>query len=95
MNEIVLSCYFINDWTYQTVDRLYNNSQLMTSASRPLFAVGNVLVLKTVIVSDPFDATFGVRHEFAWVCTPAELNEKFNIVDDVHRTENFALITPK
>lgn len=94
--EIILSMTVITNENIIELEHVYKEIILPCKPGDPItFEVGKVIVTQTINTIDLFDERFGGRHRTDWLCTRAELDAKFNIVENQHKTHDFAIITKK
>ena len=99
MPEIIMSAYFINEENandFRSDSAFDNIVAAISSGPARSITPGNVIVVQTVHIDDPFEpAKFKTTHNDYWLATREEFDRAFNIVDDANRTDTFALITHK
>jgi len=76
--SVTLTAYIITEKNIDDIREVHQD--IMRSPSYPELKVGNRVVIKTVSEPDPFDPRMGVRHDFAWICTPEEFDSRFEFV---------------
>ncbi len=98
MNNIeeILAVYIINEENLDALKKEYGTDIMPSSLGTDVeFKIGNVIVIQTIHSLDLFIDRFKCTKQYVWIAPLSEFNEKFNIVDDAHKCETFAIITRK